>query len=150
MEQIRVFGEWINSNGLFSDSLRSVEFGFSRVDQAFTDIRREQLYDVSTSTAADIDDSIFSVTTLENFMNSFNGLYLTDSDYYFAIDHVGAMNAFKRLSGSNLTAGDIDSNSRVTEVLDSVYLQFNFESEFRDRPLNTVFALDMKKQQIVQ
>ena len=141
MEQIRVFGEWINSNGLFSDSLRSVEFGFSRVDQAFTDIRREQLYDVTTSTAADIDDSIFSVTTLENFMNSFNGLYLTDSDYYFAIDQVGAMNAFKRLSGSNLTAGDIDSNSRVTEVLDSVYLQFNFESEFRDRPLNTVFAL---------
>ena len=141
MEQIRFFGEWINSNGLFSDSLRSVEFGFSRVDQAFTDIRREQLYNVSTSTAADIDDSIFSPTTLENFMNSFNGLNLTDSDYYFAIDHVGALNAFKRLSGSNLTAGGIDSNSRVTEVLDSVYLQFNFESEFRDRPLNTVFAL---------
>ena len=40
MEQIRFFGEWINSNGLFSDSLRSVEFGFSRVDQAFTDIRK--------------------------------------------------------------------------------------------------------------
>ena len=75
MEQIRVFGEWINSNGLFSESLRSVEFGFSRVDQAFTDIRKENKYDISASTGPeDIDDSIFTPTTLENFMNGFNGL----------------------------------------------------------------------------
>ena len=141
MEQIRVFGEWVNSNGMFMDSLRSVEFGFSRVDQAFTDIRREKIYDATTSTAADLDDSIFSVTTLENFMNGFNGLKLTDSDYYFAINHNDAIRAFTGIVGENLYAGDIDTNSRVTEVLDSFYLQFNFESDFMDRPLNTVFAL---------
>jgi TonB-dependent receptor len=141
MEQIRVFGEWINSNGMFMDSLRSVEFGFSRVDQAFTDIRREKIYDATTSTAADLDDSILSPTTLENFMNGFNGLNLTDSDYYFAINHNDAIRAFTGIVGENLYAGDIDTNSRVTEVLDSFYLQFNFESDFMDRPLNTVFAL---------
>ena len=141
MEQIRVFGEWINSNGLISESLRSVEFGFSRVDQAFTDIRKEQKYDISADTGPeDIDDSIFTPTTLENFMNGFNGLNLTDSDIYFAINHNAAIAAYTGLAG-NLTAGDIDSNSRVTEVLDSFYVQFNFESSFRDRPLNTVFAL---------
>ena len=142
MEQIRLFGEWTNSNGMFSDALKSVEFGFSRVDQAFTDRRADKEYTIAAgSTAADFDDSIFTPTTLQNFMNGFNGFNNTDANYYFDINHDAAYQAFTGALGANMTAGQTDSNSRVTEVLDSVYIQLNFESTFKDRPLNTVFAL---------
>ena len=131
MEQIRLFGEWTNSNGMFSDALKSVEFGFSRVDQEFSDRRADQEYTIAAgSTAADFDDSIFTPTTLQNFMNGFNGFNNTDANYYFDINHDAAYQAFTGALGANMTAGQTDSNSRVTEVLDSVYVQLNFESTF--------------------
>ena len=113
-------------------------FGFSRVDQAFSDRRADQEYTIAAgSTAADFDDSIFTPTTLQNFMNGFNGFNNTDANYYFDINHDAAYQAFTGALGANMTAGQTDSNSRVTEVLDSVYIQLNFESTFKDRPLNT-------------
>ena len=74
-------------------------------------------------------------------MNGFNGFNNTDANYYFDINHDAAYQAFTGALGANMTAGQTDSNSRVTEDLRSVYVQLNFESTFMDRPLNTVFAL---------
>mgnify|MGYP003684358353 FL=1 len=59
------------------------------------------------------------------------------TDYYFDIDTDQAIAAFIAAGGST-SVGDIDSNERVSENLDSAFVQFNMETEYLGRPLNII------------
>ena len=144
MEQLRLYGEWLNHSG---GPLTSVEFGISRVDNKFTKIRSIGNYGALDPSVADYDDALFNRTSLGDFMNSFNPNIGTD--YYFQIDPAAALAAFIANNGDITdvdgtvccTAGEIDDNERVNETLDSAYVQVNFESDLNGMPLNVVAGL---------
>lgn len=141
MTQYRVFGEWTNSNGRFRDSLTSIEFGFSNIKQDFRDRRAEENYNLSLSTAADLNDSNLTRTSLGGFMDGFGSGFNPKNNYYFGLNVPGIIADARDYLGGQMTPGLTDTNSRVSEELESMYVQLNFESTFRDRPLNTVVAL---------
>ena len=43
MEQMQLKGKWENLDGAFNESIKSVEFGISRVDSEFNDVRMEEI-----------------------------------------------------------------------------------------------------------
>jgi TonB-dependent receptor len=134
MDQLQLGGEWLNHDGNF---LSSIEFGVSRVENDYMKQRREAVYGAEGQSAADYDDSLFNRTGLGNFMNSFNPDIGTN--YYYAVDPNDALAAFTANNPDAANgAGDIISNERVYETLDSAYLQFNMETELSGMPLNIV------------
>ena len=133
MQQFQVNGTWLNSDG---SSLKSVDFGISSLDNTFADSRSENSVGGIAPSAADYDDSIFTSTNLGSFMNSFNANFGTN--YYMSIDRDSALNAFAAKNGA-IGAGEIDTNERINETLDSAFIQFNFETEVMGTmPLNIV------------
>lgn len=134
MDQLQLGGEWMNHDGGF---LTSIAFGISRVDNDYEKIRYEAAYSGQGATAASYDDSLFTRTSLGNFMNSFNPDIGTD--YYYAIDPNDALAAFVANNPDAANgAGDVLSNERVYETLESAYLQFNMETDLKGMPLNMI------------
>ena len=123
MQQFQVNGTWLNSDG---SSLKSVDFGLSTLDNSFDDLRSENSVGAIAPSVADYDDSIFTSTNLGSFMNSFSTNFGTN--YYMNIDKDSALNAFVAKNGA-VGAGDIDTNERINETLESAFIQFNFETE---------------------
>lgn len=145
MDQIQLKAEWANLEG---GALKSVQFGVSYVDSAFTKARSIANYGAQGASAADYDDSLFARTGLGDFMNSFNPDIGTP--YYYMIDPVAALAAFAANNPGLVdsadgtvccAAGPIDDNERVNETLESAYVQFNFETEINDMPLDIVAGL---------
>ena len=128
--------------------LESVDFGVSISDNQFNRIRRQGTYAPSAQgrwSAQDFSDSLFPRTAIPgDFMNSFD--YTPGTDYYFAVDPQAALKAFAGLGGSLVDAsdgtqccgaGNIDSNERVQEDLESAYIQANFRTDVAGyMPLN--------------
>ena len=135
IEQFQISGSWTNQN---DSSLKSIDFGFSSLDNQYMDIRKEEIIGAINPSAADFDDSIFTQKSLAGFMDAFNPNIGTD--YYFQIDKDAAVTAFIANAGS-YNAGGIDTNERVNEELDTAYLQLNFESAIGDMPLNIILGL---------
>jgi TonB-dependent receptor len=135
IDQFQISGSWTNQNDSY---LKSIDFGFSSLDNEYTDIRKEEIIGAINPSAADFDDSIFTKKSLTGFMDAFNPNIGTD--YYFEIDRAAAVAAFIANAGS-FNAGGIDTNERVNEELDTAYLQLNFESAIGDKPLNVILGL---------
>jgi len=134
MDQLQLGGEWINHDG---DFLTSIEFGVSRVNNDYEKIRYEAAYSAQGQSATSYDDSLFTRTYLGNFMDSFNPDIGTN--YYYSIDPVAALAAFVANNPDAANgAGDIISNERVYETLESAHLQFNMETDVKGMPLNIV------------
>jgi len=144
LDQLQISGEWINHDG---DFLTSIQFGVSRINNDYEKISRVATFNALDLTAASYDDALFRRTSLGNFMNSFSPNIGTD--YYYSIDPADALAAFvavnSGVTGINgevcCDAGDIDSNERVYEDLDSAYLQFNMEADLKGMPLNIVAGI---------
>ncbi len=153
--QIQLKGTWFTEA---AGPLKSIDFGISTAKSEFTRTARGSNFGIDesgealdgfSSSADDWDDALFVRTELGNFMNSFNPTLGTS--YYFEIDAVAALNAFGAINpGSTDSAdgtvccdsfGDLDSDERVREDLDSAFVQFNFETELAGRPLNVVAGL---------
>jgi TonB-dependent receptor len=135
IEQFQISGSWTNQN---DSSLKSIDFGFSSLDNEYMDIRKEEIIGAINPSAADFDDSIFTKKSLAGFMDAFNPNIGTD--YYFQIDRAAAVTAFIANAGS-FNAGGIDTNERVNEELDTAYLQLNFETAIGDMPFNMILGL---------
>ena len=135
IEQFQISGNWTNQN---DGKLKSIDFGFSSLDNQFMDIRKEQIFGAINPTTADFDDSIFTQKSLAGFMDSFNPTIGTD--YYFQIDKDAAVAAFIANAGA-FDAGGVDTNERINEELDTAFIQLNFESALGDRPLNMILGL---------
>lgn len=134
--QYQLNGEWVNQNdGLIA----SVDFGVSTIDNKYGDLRAEYVNAAPGADASSYPDRIFSRETLDGFMNNFDPDFGTG--YYYAIDGKGAVSALEGAIGAPLTAGDWDTNDRVTETLDSAFIQFNLETEINSMPLNVVVGL---------
>ncbi|MEE4216154.1 MAG: TonB-dependent receptor [Xanthomonadales bacterium] len=142
MSQYRLDGEWANMDGGF---LSSIQFGISRVDSEFSKVRNIGSFPALSPQAGDWDDDLFQRTNLGNFMNSFNPDIGTD--YYYTIDPTDALAAFIAINPDAIdpvdgtpccSPGPIDDNERVNETLDSVYLQFNMETDIKGMPLSIV------------
>ena len=136
MEQMQFKGKWENLDGAVSESIKSVEFGISRADSEFNDIRMEQINNATPGTSAS--SSIFTETSLNNFMTGFSTELYTS--YYFDIDKVAAIEEWTSNFGA-ITAGPIDINDKVEETLDSAFVQVNMEFVVNDRPLNVVAGI---------
>jgi TonB-dependent receptor len=144
MDQYQINGEWTNLNGGF---LTSIDFGISRIDNSFGKERNIGRFGAMGATAASYDDALFVRTGLGNFMDSFDARIGTD--YYYEIDPDAALAAFAA-NNPGITdvdgtvccnAGAIDDNERVNETLDSVFVQFNMETDISGMPLNIVAGL---------
>jgi len=135
IEQFRITGSWVNPN--FS-TIKSIDFGYSTVDNVFTDTRNENTYAAINPTAAEFDDSIFTRTSMSGFMDSFNTNFGTD--YYFHIDTDAAVAAFIANAGT-FDAGGVDTRETVTEELETAFIQLNLESEIRTMPLNVIVGM---------
>ena len=137
MEQLQLKGTWENLDGIISESVKSVEFGFSRVDSEFNDIRMEEINNATPGTA--VSSSIFSKKSLMGFMKAFGKETSPDkyTGYYFDINKPAALKEWVDNFGA-ITAGSIDVNDKVEETLDAVFVQVNMEFTINDRPLNVV------------
>jgi len=132
MDQTQLKGEYTFDDGV----IKSIQFGFSRVDSEFNDTRMENPVTPTPGTAANA--SIFTKTGMGGFMDSFNTNFA--NGYYFAIDTGLAIGEFVKNFGA-LTAGPIDTNDKVEETLRAAYIQANLEFNVNDRPLNVVIGL---------
>ena len=134
MEQLQIKGKWENLDGAISDSIKSVEFGISRADSVFNDIRMEQINNATPGTAAS--SAIFNKTSTHGFMDAFLSNILPTS-YYYDLNKDFAIGEWEILFG-DITAGPIDINDQVEETLDAIFVQVNMEFVVNDRPLNVV------------
>jgi TonB-dependent receptor len=104
MQQLRIEGEWENLDGAFMESLKSVEFGISRLEQEIRDTRASNFLiqgagNDGTSTVLNYlqyDDSIFTRTSLAGFMDDLGSRGTNPEAYYLAIDVPAAAAAFSR------------------------------------------------------
>jgi len=103
MQQVQIKGDWENVDGLFTESLKSVQFGISRMQQKIRDTRaRTDIIQGAGNDGTDtvlsfifIDDEIFTRTSLNGFMDDgSNGT--NPEDYYLAMDVSAATDAFAR------------------------------------------------------
>ena len=85
--------------------------------------------------AAQYPDKIFTQTGLGSFMDSFSPNLGTS--YYYHIDREQALAAFVDANGA-ISAGDIDTNERIIEDMDSAFVQLFIETEIISMPLNIV------------
>jgi TonB-dependent receptor len=132
MNQYQLKGEWINLDG---GIINSVDFGMSTTKSKFYDERYENANNIQGPSADDFSDSLFVKTDLGEFMDAFNTTLGTS--YYFDIDKDAAVAAFIAAGGS-VDPGAIDSNERVSEDLESAFIQFNMETELLGKPLNII------------
>lgn len=103
LQQFQVDGLWENFDGMFSESLKSVEFGISRMEQEIRDTRASNFLvqgagNDGTSTVlnyAQYDDAIFTRTSLSGFMDELSS-GTNPEDYYLDIDVSAAAAAFSR------------------------------------------------------
>ena len=101
MQQTQIKGDWVNADGLFTESLTSIQFGLSRVNQKIRDTRAKDLVvqgaanDGTDTVLGNVfyDDSIFTRTSLAGFMD--DGANGTNPEgYYLAMDVSAARDAF--------------------------------------------------------
>ncbi len=149
MQQFQIGGSWVNNNDGF---VSSINFGLSRVDNNFSKVRNIANYGAGGTTAADYDDSLFVRTGLGGFMSGFDAAIGTD--YYYNIDPADALAAFIAANPGAIDttdgavccgAGGVDHNDRVNETLDSVYLQFDMDTELGGMPLDIVAGVRYEK-----
>ncbi len=152
MEQYQLSGLWENLDGGF---ITSIDFGYSHLESSFVKKRSIGDFDAAFPDPASWDDALFNRTNLGNFMNSFNPEIGTD--YYYRINPADALAAFMANNPGVIDpvdgnvccgAGDIDHNDRVNETLDSLYLQFNMESQIGTMPLDIVAGVRYEKTDI--
>ena len=132
LEQTQIEGSWTNLNG---GIITSIDFGVSTIENTYLDARAGNGNGAINPLASQYDDSMFHKAYLGNFMNSFSANFGTD--YYYNIDRSSALKAFVLANGA-ITAGDLDTNERVNEDLNSAFLQVNMETEYMGMPLNIV------------
>ena len=134
IEQLQINGEWNLDLGM----IKSVNFGISRIENVFADVRMGNANGATSPSAAQYPDRIFTQTGLGSFMDSFSPNLGTD--YYYHINKSLALTAFTAANGA-ITAGDIDSNERIIEDLDSAFIQLNMETDINGMPLNIVAGI---------
>ena len=100
---------------VFPTAYGQTEFGISRADSVFTDIRMEQINNATPGTAAN--SAIFNKTSTHGFMNAFLPDNLPTS-YYFDLNKALAISEWENLFGA-ISAGPIDINDQVEETLDA-------------------------------
>ena len=103
MQQLQIRGDWVNTDGLFTESLTSVQFGISRMQQKIRDTRaRTDIIQGAGNDGTDtvfsyifFDDEMFTRTSLNGFMDdASNGN--NPENYYLAMDVAAATDAFAR------------------------------------------------------
>ena len=163
--QVQIRGTWFTDG---DNALKSIDFGVSTAKSEFVRQSRGSNFGIDANgealagfapSADDWDDALFVRTPLGNFMNSFNPNLGTD--YYFEIDARAAAAAFAAINPNAVDAtdapaasgtpyvateccdsfGPLDSDEYVREDMDSAYVQFNFEAEMLDRPVNVTAGL---------
>ncbi len=149
LDQVQLSGVWESpSDGLIS----SVEFGVSRVNNDFMKITNRASYGAQGNTADDYDDALFRRTGLGGFLDGFG--VQVGTPYYYAIDPAAAVAAFLNANPGATDsadgavccgAGDIDSNERVFETLDSAFVQVEMDTEIGTMPLDIVAGLRYEK-----
>jgi TonB-dependent receptor len=143
MNQYQLIGEWVNLDG---GLVASVDFGVSKTISKFKDRRYENPNSLLSPNADDFADSLFVKTDLGDFMDAFDrGVGVS---YYFSVDKDAAVAAFIDAGGS-LDPGPIDLNERITEDLQSAFIQFNMETELNGRPLNVIAGVRYEESETV-
>ena len=140
MEQFQVKGEWLNLDGGF---LKSVQFGMSTNESEFRDVRSELNTPLAPLVTADPD--LFTKTPLAGFMDGFDVRF--GSSYYFAIDPEAAKNAWQVNVGL-FNSGPVDTNDRVEETLDSMFVQADMEFTVNNKPLLVVAGLRYEESEV--
>ena len=141
MQQLQLKGEWLNLEGGF---LKSVQFGISTNESEFSDVRSELVTPLAPVVAAS--SSLFSKTSMNGFMDGFVSNW--GSRYYFAIDPQAAKNAWQVNVGL-FDSGPVDTNDRVEENLDSIFVQADMEFTVNDKPLLVVAGLRYEEAEVV-
>ena len=158
--QYQFKGSWENLNGVLTDSLVSVDFGFSTMKQKFTRVLRSNVltapigYDYSPGSLiygpAYWDDSVFTKTDASYLLSD-----TADSaaiPYYMHISYDDAvagynagywtsLNGFDCDEGVPNCFGDPQDGARVTETMDSLFIQANFEGDLNGMPWKLVTSV---------
>ena len=140
MEQTQITGTYEFDSGI----IKSIEFGLSRVESEFNDVRMEEVNNAAPGTPAD--SRIFTKTDLGSFMDAFGVNLLTD--YYFSINENYLLGDWIKNFGIP-SAGPVDTNDKVEETLDSAFIQANMEFLVNQRPLNVVLGVRYEETDLV-
>jgi TonB-dependent receptor len=152
MDQFQLNGVWANVDEGF---ISSIQFGYSHLESSFQKIRNIGNFGSLSPSAGSYDNALFNRTNLGNFMNSFNPDIGTD--YYYQIDPAAALAAFIANNPDAVdpvdgevccSPGGIDDNERINETIDSLYLQFNMQTDIGSMPLDIVAGVRYEKTDI--
>ncbi|MDA1037426.1 MAG: TonB-dependent receptor [Proteobacteria bacterium] len=151
--QYQFNGSWQNLNGMLTDSLVSVDFGISSMKQKFTRVLRSNVltapigYDYSPGSLiygpAYWDDSVFTKTDASYLLS--DTADAAAIPYYMHISYEDAvagynagywtsLNGFDCDEGVPNCFGDPQDGARVTETMDSLFIQANFEGDLNGKP----------------
>ena len=139
MKQFQFNGEWTNLDGGY---LKSIEFGISSIESEFRDLRSELVTSLNPAVAASA--SIFTRRSLKGFFDNFDA----GNGYYFEIDPKVAKNNWQGRVGL-FNAGPVDTNDRVEETIDSMFIQANMEFTVNNRPLNVVAGIRYEEAEVL-
>lgn len=158
--QYQFKGSWQNLDGMLTDSLVSVDFGVSSKKQKFTRVLRSNVltapigFDYSPGALiygpAYWDDSAFTKTDASYLLN--DSANTAAIPYYMHISYEDAVAGYNdgywtSLSGFDCDAGvpncfgDPQDGARVTETMDSAFVQANFEGDLNGKPWKLVTSL---------
>lgn len=144
IKQLRINGKWVNEG---DGDLAAINFGYARTEmttnnQAWTSGNLE-----AGGYGGDQDlwpDELFTRVSTAGLFDQFSGGDGALIPYYYhtelsellpvALENYGDHPSW----ADGFTADNLDSDHFITENTDSVYLQFEFESDFNDMPVNIV------------
>jgi TonB-dependent receptor len=158
--QYQLKGSWENLNGMLTDTLVSVDFGLSSMKQKFTRILRSNVltapigYDYSPGSLIwgpnFWDDRVFTKTDASYLLS--DSADTAAIPYYMFISYEDAVsgynngywtssNGFDCDEGVPNCFGDPEDGARVTETMDSLFVQANFEGDLNGKPWKLVTSL---------
>lgn len=169
MSQYQLKGTWVNEG---DGALASINFGIARTEQdyrttkAYSGLLPAGWWNWSAQYWADDQWEQGSTSgLLDGFGNSGNitqgSYYRADFDYilngFETIEDTFASccfneswgEEFQNADGSgNFWSGNIDTDARINEVVDSIYGQLNFEDEFNEMPISIVVGLRYEEAEV--
>jgi TonB-dependent receptor len=158
--QYQFKGSWQNLNGMLTDSLVSVDFGISSMKQKFTRVLRSNVltapigYDYSPGSLIwgpnFWDDNAFTKTDASYLLS--DSADAAAIPYYMHISYEDAVagynngywtssNGFDCDEGVPNCFGPAENGARVTETMDSLFVQANFEGDLNGMPWKLVTSL---------
>ncbi len=155
IEQFRISGQWLNGG---DGDLASINFGYART---------EMITHNTASTSGNLSagfyggdqdlwpDELFTRISTGGLFDQFSGGNGDLIPYFYHTNLSELLPVAQELFGDDpswengFNASNLDSDHFITENTDSVYLQFDLQSDFNDMPLNIIAGVRYEKTEVI-